>query len=338
MAIVFNSKFESDLSGWSSTVSGTGGAIEHDTTGLAGTAGLAKFSYTANTTAAFLERTFTNTATVLRSRFYLDQTNVSLPFSSNAIYIWQLRAGTGEASRIAGVQIRRDVSDPRLVRLVRWNDSATLASTDVDISTLVPEWIEIRATKSSTDATSDATLTMYFGGGDFNPNGEQVAQLTGFLSWAKFEAVDRVRIGMTVLNVNSISASELLQDEVVLRDDDTPIGPVSAEPDPVVAQIDIPAPPHEVSIFTGDTVNFEGQASGGTAPYVLDWFVRDSGESLMTSYLDTVSGSHQFNTAGTFFIDLVVTDDAAEESDPVRITVTVASSASPLAILRRRRG
>lgn len=227
MAIVFDSKFESDLSGWSSTISGTGGAIAHDTPGLAGTAGLAKFSYTANTTAAFLERTFTNTATVLRSRFYLDQSGVDLPINGRNISIWHLRGGTGDASRVAWVVIRRDDGVPRRIRLGRWDDSAVFGSTDVDISTLVPEWIEIRATKSSTDATSDATLTMYFGGGDFNPNGEQVAQLTGFLSWAKFEAADRIRIGMTPGWTDDISASVLLLDEVVLRDDDTPIGPLS---------------------------------------------------------------------------------------------------------------
>ena len=71
------------------------------------------------------------------------------------------------------------------------------------------------------------------------------------------------------------------------------------------------------------TVKFTGSASGGTAPYAFAWNFGDSGTS------SAQNPSHTFTTAGTFSVNLTVTDAAGSHASAAPLSIV----ASPLSQL-----
>jgi PKD repeat protein len=87
-------------------------------------------------------------------------------------------------------------------------------------------------------------------------------------------------------------------------------------PATLVAKIDSPSGP--VSISAGQAVNFNGSATGGTAPYEYSWNFGDGSDD---SELED-PGDKTFETVGTFTVKLTVTDSADREAEKT-ITITV---------------
>jgi PKD repeat protein len=70
------------------------------------------------------------------------------------------------------------------------------------------------------------------------------------------------------------------------------------------------------TILVGDTVSFTGSATGGTGSYSWYWDFDDGGTSTLQN------PTHQFNTQGTFVVELTVTDTCSNtDTDTVTITV-----------------
>ncbi|MCK4409336.1 MAG: PKD domain-containing protein [Candidatus Eisenbacteria sp.] len=95
----------------------------------------------------------------------------------------------------------------------------------------------------------------------------------------------------------------------------TTSGP-SENPDPLAASIDSPAT--DTTIVEGGTVSFQGSAAGGTAPYTYAW---DFDGGATNSTVED-PGDIVFETAGTFTVTIVVTDDA-DDSDSSTVTIPV---------------
>ena len=98
----------------------------------------------------------------------------------------------------------------------------------------------------------------------------------------------------------------------------TNIGDVELLPPTLVAT----ANGNPTTIMIGGTVSFTGSATGGATPYTSwYWDFKDGGSSTQQST------SHQFNSQGTFNVELTVTDSCFNtDSDNVLITVNAALS------------
>jgi PKD repeat protein len=86
-------------------------------------------------------------------------------------------------------------------------------------------------------------------------------------------------------------------------------------------KVTITSPSGDTTISTGQSVNFQSEASFGTSPFTYQW---DFGGGATDSTVQN-SGSTIFSTAGTFTVNVTVTDskgDTAQDS----VIVTVQSS------------
>jgi hypothetical protein len=88
-------------------------------------------------------------------------------------------------------------------------------------------------------------------------------------------------------------------------------------PNQVKASIDSPS--GDVSIAVGDTVNFQGSASGGKTPYTYSWDF----DGAAANSAEEDPGDIIFDALGTYTVTLTVTDDDGDDdTDTVTVTVT----------------
>jgi large repetitive protein len=92
-------------------------------------------------------------------------------------------------------------------------------------------------------------------------------------------------------------------------------------------KVNITSPSGDITISEGKSVNFQSEATFGTSPYTYQWDF--DGGATNSTVQDP--GATTFSTAGTYTVNLTVTDssgDTAQDS----IVVTVQSSSSALAV------
>jgi PKD repeat protein len=92
-------------------------------------------------------------------------------------------------------------------------------------------------------------------------------------------------------------------------------------------KVNITSPSGDITISEGKSVNFQSEATFGTSPYTYLW---DFGGGATDSTVQN-PGATTFSTAGTYTVNLTVTDssgDTAQDS----IVVTVQSSSSALTV------
>jgi PKD repeat protein len=94
-------------------------------------------------------------------------------------------------------------------------------------------------------------------------------------------------------------------------------------------KVNITSPSSDTTISMGQSVNFQSEATFGTSPYTYQW---DFGGGATNSTVQN-PGSTTFSTAGTYTVDLTVTDSSgATAQDSVIITVQSSSTALSVSI------
>jgi PKD repeat protein len=85
--------------------------------------------------------------------------------------------------------------------------------------------------------------------------------------------------------------------------------------------LSVTASPNITSGSAPLNVSFSSSTSGGTPPFTYDWNFGDS-----TTHGTTPNPSHIFSSAGTFTVNLTVTDSASHTASATPITITVTAS------------
>jgi PKD repeat protein len=81
----------------------------------------------------------------------------------------------------------------------------------------------------------------------------------------------------------------------------------------------IDSPEGDVTVVVGDTLNFQGSATGGETPYAYSWDF----DGATDNSTEEDPGDIVFETAGTYTVTLTVTgDNGDDDSDTVTVTVT----------------
>lgn len=125
-------------------------------------------------------------------------------------------------------------------------------------------------------------------------------------------------VGTFVVTLKVSKGDKSETDQITVIVEPAPLGS-----SPVAAII---SPASNVSISKGQSVNFLGSVSGGTAPYTYSW---NFGGGAANSTLQNPSNV-TFNTAGAYVVNLTVTDSNGLSSSS-RKTVTVVAGSQPLA-------
>ena len=88
-------------------------------------------------------------------------------------------------------------------------------------------------------------------------------------------------------------------------------------------KVTITSPSGDTTISAGQSVNFQSEASFGTGPYTYQW---DFGGGATDSTVQN-PGSTIFSTAGTFTVNVTVTDSKGDTAqDSVIVTVSTSTS------------
>ena len=93
--------------------------------------------------------------------------------------------------------------------------------------------------------------------------------------------------------------------------------PISVEPPPPLTSVEII--PIDTEGFAPATFEFEANVTGGTEPYTYSW---DFGDGSVEIDVDDETMEHTFDIAGTYNVDLTVTDSTGRSvADSILITV-----------------
>lgn len=151
---------------------------------------------------------------VMRTAFWTDLSSFNIGSNNDGIRLHEFSDGSNSVSRL---QLLLNGGVIKL-RHIYYNDDGS--STAVNVAFGAFDWIELRNTRSSGLAVTDAVSQVYCGGGDYAELGELLHEITGISNYTRFEK-SKHHLGMRVGNA-SVSGS-LIVDEWTLRNDDTPI-------------------------------------------------------------------------------------------------------------------
>ena len=230
MAELFNLQNESDLSGWTSTVTSGGSIVQSGGSALGGSSGGIELQRpSGGTSSQYLVKTFTalTSQTVFRYRFYLDRNTLAMT-NADAHDIWQVYSASDASARARLTLLYSNTPKFRLRTSLR-NDAGS--ETNSSILEIGDTWsfdrIEIRVAKASNGTgANNGTLTVYLDGSEsatLGVSGVDIFDLFDF---------DETRLGH-VAGLESGVTGTMYLDEVVARDDDTTIGAVVVDSAPV---------------------------------------------------------------------------------------------------------
>lgn len=323
MAELFNMQFETDLSEFTSTTDADGDMSQSAGAALGGTTGGVALLFD-NTTAMYGQKTITTftTETAYGVRWYMDKNDHSIPSGQGYDLLKvQNSSGVYDTTKVEF----RNIGGVYNIRHHLGNDSFGLTTENI-VYTTAPLWIEIQVTKASSNVASDATSTMYFGGGSYSADGEaQGSGLSGADLYDVFSGINRMRIG-GISNIDSSTTGTLYIDEIVFRNDNTRIkgnnvAPVVTNPGSTLSVVGV-AEAIAVTIDDTDsnieTVRFQcTEANGDVDVSGLAGTAVDSG----------TRGTHDFTLAGTHAqcvaAALLLTYTATKEGDDTGLSVTV---------------
>lgn len=208
-----------DLSQYDSTVTDGGDLSVTEAAALAGTTYGMQFGID-DTTAMEAQADFSIDAsdTAIRVRYYFDINSLYME-DANEFYT-QYCSGPGILWLI---KIRKNVANYELLWRV-YDDSNGSHESGYVTFTDEPHYVELLVERAATDVSSDASVQMWIDG-----NSEFSA--SGFDIYDRLLAVSRIE--MAVKYVSAAVAGTIYVDQLVVRNDDTEIGPVPAGGDPL---------------------------------------------------------------------------------------------------------
>ncbi len=181
--------------------------------------------------------------------------------------------------------------------------SANITSPPGNVSIYEGESVNFQA--SISEGTSPYTFKWDFGGGATNSNNQNPGSVI-FNTPGTYDVTFQVTDSRNHTGSSSVTII------------------VSSPPlQPLVAAISSPA--SNVTINTGQSVNFQGSIAGGSAPYAYQWSI--NGGSPSSSYVQN-PGNVKFNTAGIYTVTFQVTD-SSNQTDSATLRVTVSSTPPP---------
>lgn len=259
MAELFNLQNESDLTGWSSTVTSGGAIVQSVGAALGSTSGGIELQRPSGSTSSqYLVKTFTalTSQTVFRYRFYIAKNTLAMT-NDDAHNLWEVYSASNASTRARFTLLWNTTPKFRLRSSLR-NDAGTEThSSVVDLGdTWSFSWVEIRITKASNGSgANDATLKVYLDGVE-----DTNLAVSGVDLFDLFD-FDETRIGHCAGLESGVTGTMYL-DEVAARDDDTVIGAVVADSPPVTT---VPASGTCINIYEDTAVPGISVAAGSSA-------------------------------------------------------------------------
>jgi len=212
---VFNIRHETDLSEYDSTVVDGGDLSQDAAAALGGTSGGLKCVLD-DTNVIYGHKDFVQLAgTAYRYRFYVDPNGLTMANWDNFM-LCALRDG---GSTRSDVFLQRDNASHYEIAAFVLDDTSTWQSTSYYDVTDAEHYVEILVQYASSDIASDGSLTLWI-------DGAQQEQV-GSLDIYDVSQPQDADLG-AVFGIDAGTSGTFYLDELVLRDDNTEIGPYSA--------------------------------------------------------------------------------------------------------------
>ncbi len=156
-------------------------------------------------------------ATSLRFRFYIDPNSLTMANGDSFLLLTLLTNGS---ATILEIWMEYSSSTYQF-RVVYRDDAATTVETDAGLTFSDAEhYVEVLINRATTDSSSDADFEVWIDGGP-------VASASGVDLYDAFNDAAYIRMGAHY-GIDAGTSGTFYLDEIVLRDDDTEIGPVSS--------------------------------------------------------------------------------------------------------------
>ena len=181
--------------------------------------------------------------------------------------------------------------------------SASITSPSRNVSIIKGASVDFQG--NSSGGTSPYTFKWDFGGGATNSSTQNPGNVT-------FNTPGTYTVTFQVTDSGNHTSSS----SVTITVNSPPLQPL------VVA---ISSPTGNVTINTGQSVNFQGSITGGTAPYTYQWTI-NGGSPISSSAQNP--GNVTFNTVGTYTINFQASDSSNQTSG-ASVVVTVNSPPTP---------
>lgn len=222
MSLLFHKNFSDALTGangFDSVSASNGTIVQSAGAGLNSTSGGVTITATGSSPSVFGQISASLTGkTSFRVAFWVDLENVTIGTDNHFTRLYT--HGDANNNTHSNELFLQKLSGVIYLRHIARNDAGSAITENIDLTTDFPQWIELWGKKSSGPGVADAEAYLYLGGGDYDPLGELVSSLTGWISYTRFED-DLQRVGFH--QGQATIGGSLLFDEWSMRDDDEPI-------------------------------------------------------------------------------------------------------------------
>jgi len=211
---------EGDFTDFTSTTNETDMAV-NGTAAMVGSYGLVA-TQDGNQNATYGQTDFSHSSNVLRCRFYFNTDNLTMASGSNYVFFLIRQDGTeGGTYAIFYVELSENSGDYR-VRLIAGTDAASTVSNGYHTFSTSSgnHYLEFVAYRETTDTAADGYI-------EWGVDGSAMPDITGIDNYAIFQYIYTVRVGPQT-GLDAGTTGDTYYDDVIIRDDDTEIGPAEA--------------------------------------------------------------------------------------------------------------